>query len=161
MTRNRRLIYPYASGPNSFVDPTGHEITFDGDTPEVYRDLYLAISQNTLASFREIWEAAHMIAWGPEAKNPYGWTVVNIPPELKQAIAQAKQDAVSLNRPDLPLPEKLAIWERACEHLRLHAEYYPEDQDVTLKQVAESERRMTEMIAKHREKVEEKRGAAT
>jgi hypothetical protein len=161
MTRKRRRP-PYASGPHSFVDPTGCEITFCGDEPEVYRDLYLAVSQNTLATFKEIWELAHMIAYGPEAKNPDGsWTATNISPELKQAFAQSKLDAVSFDRPDLPLPEALAVWERACTHLRLLAEHRPADREAILKRVAESERRMAEKIAKHREKVEEKQGAAT
>jgi hypothetical protein len=163
MTRRgqrKPLIYPYASGPHSFVDPSGRETTFRGDDPEVLRDLYLAVSRSTLATFKEIWELAHMILYGPEAKTPYGWST--IPPELKQPIAQAKLDAASLDRPNLPLQELFEIWERARAHLRLFAKYYPEheDRDAILKQIAESERRMAERIAKYRKKMEEKRGAA-
>ena len=160
MTRNHRpLIYPYASGPHSYVDPTGREITFRGDDPEIYRDLYLAVSQSTLATFKEIWELAHLIAFGPGAKNPDGSWTTNIPPELKQPIAQAKRDAVSIDRPDLPLPEAFDIWERACAHLRLLAEHCPKpaDRDDILKKVAESERRMEESYAKYQRKMEEKR----
>jgi hypothetical protein len=152
--RRKALIYPYASGPHSYVDPSGHEATFHGDTPEVFRDLYLAVSQSTLATFKEIWEVAHMIAYGPECRNPDGsWTLNK---KLKQSFAQSKNDAVSLDRPNLPLSDLIDIWERSCAHLRLLAEHYPAERDAILKKVEESERRLAELTAKYRAKVEEK-----
>jgi hypothetical protein len=71
-----RRIYPYATGPRSYVDPAGHDVHFDYvENPEVERDLYLEISQSTLATFKEIWEMAHMASWGPDARNHDGsWT---------------------------------------------------------------------------------------
>jgi hypothetical protein len=154
--RGRRLIYPYASGPRSYVDPAGHTINFGGDTPEVYRDLYLAVSRSTLETFNVIWEAAHMIVYGPQAKTANGWTT--IPPELKEPMAQAKLDAASLAHP-LPLSDAFEIWERARAHLRLLAEYSPE-RDEILRQIAESERRVQESYAEYQRKMEERKGAA-
>jgi hypothetical protein len=150
--RRKPLIYPYASGPRSFVDPSGHETTFHGDTPEIFRDLYLEASRSTLATFKEIWEVAHMIAYGPECRNPDGsWTVNK---KLKQSIAR---DTAALNYP-LPLPELIEIWERSCAHLRLLAEYCsdPAKRDAILRKVEESERRLAELAARYRARVEKK-----
>jgi hypothetical protein len=155
MTRRRKLIYPYATGRHSYVDPTGQENTFVGDDPEVYRDLYLAVAQSTLATHKEIWEAAHMIAFGPSARTPYGWST-NTPEELKQPIAESRRDSASLDRPNLPLSELIDIWERSLTHLRLLAKHCHkrEDREAILEQVADSERRMAERVGRYRARVE-------
>jgi exonuclease VII small subunit len=156
--RKRPLIYPYATGPHSFVDSSGVETTFHGDTPEMYRDLYLEVSRNTLATFRQIWELAHMISYGPEARTDDGsWTT--IPRELRKPFAQAKLDAAELELGDLPLQDAFDIWERARAHLRLLAEHLP-DGDELLRQIAESERRVQESYARYEKRMQERKAAS-
>ena len=61
-----------------------------------------------------------------------------------------------------PGPEAFEIWERSCDQLRLIADLVrdPAKREAILEQVAESERRMADRIALHRQQYEERKAAS-